>query len=270
MRAAVVLYALLVCGCHESLGLVGDAYLDPSYEPPGDVAVDVVHDSVVDPVADPVTDPHPDAPCPPRSDEEMYISFSLDHDTVTRYNLMLVCILIDTDVHPDGLFILDLECRSDEGLVEDHILTIQTNPVYIPDLPIDLWFDDDLIVHYVADPIFWTNRWLAIHDTRGGLLLAAVDAEYVLPADTTDWYDPLGVWLYSSACPVEEDYCGLIERMALEVEGRDASVIVLDGNVKPLEDRNTYEVMVAQAHRYRFIDCEDVPLTWVQALIYLL
>ena len=116
--------------------------------------------------------------------------------------------------------------------------------------------------------IFWTNRWLAVHDTLGGLLLAAVDAEYVYPDDTTYWYDPLGVWLYSSACPVEEDYCGLIERMALEVEGRDASVIVLDGNIKPLEDRNTYEVMVAQAHRYRFIDCEDVPLTWVQALIY--
>ena len=267
-RLGIITCAILTCACHESLGLVGDARMDPSADAPADAVVDGIHDTVVDPVADPITDPHPDAPCPPRSDDEMYISFSLDHDTVTRYNLTLVCNLTDADLHPDGLFVLFLECRSDEGLVEEHIVTVQTSPVHIPELPLDLWFDDDLIVHYVADPVFWTNRWLSIHESWGDLLLAAVNAEYVLPGDREGWYEPLEVWRYSGECPVEEDDCGEFWRQALEVVGHEAGVIVYDGNIKPLEDWITYEVMVAQVHRYHFIECEDVPLTWVNALIY--
>jgi len=267
MRFTFVLCALLACGCHESLGLVGDAHLDPSTEPPTDVLVDVIHDAYVDPVVDPSTDPVEESPCPPSADDDMHLDFYLDGDRFTGYDLTLICDLDEFSVELGGMFVMGLLCRSDEGTVEEHQLTFLTDPP-VP-IDIDLFTEGELIVRYVADPIFWINRWVTIQSDTHGLLLAAVDAETVLPGDREHWYDPLVVWSVGGRCPAEDDYCGTLERQAIEVAWEDASIVVFDGNIQPLDTGrgDLYHVMVPEAHAFRFVACEDVPLTWVQAFI---
>ncbi|MBW2264076.1 MAG: hypothetical protein JRG91_19100, partial [Deltaproteobacteria bacterium] len=53
MRLALILCALLACGCQSSFGLEGDAVSEPGV----DVVFDWVADPVVDPAADPAVDP---------------------------------------------------------------------------------------------------------------------------------------------------------------------------------------------------------------------
>ncbi|MBW2264503.1 MAG: hypothetical protein JRG91_21260 [Deltaproteobacteria bacterium] len=136
-----------------------------------------------------------------------------------------------------------------------------------------LFRDEELLVRYVADPIFWVNRWVSIR-VEGGirhreLLLAAVDAEFNKPDGEVAWYYPLEVRPVEGVCPVEDDYCGTLERQAIEVIGDGGmSVVIFDGNEKPLEDFELYHVMVPKAHGYHLMACDDVPYAWVSAMIY--
>ncbi len=275
MRAALPLCALLLLGCHESLGLVGDARMDTTVDAPWDTGWDTGYDPGWDPGYDIGPEPAVDVPpdgtstCMPPSDDGMNIDFSFDGDRFTRYDLTLVCTTDELEEDPaSGTIELWLSCRSDEGLIEEHTLLFQTYPT----VPIDaeLFFGEELLVRYVSDPIFWTNRQVTVSSPVVGLLIAAVDAETLVPWDEEDWYSPLIVEPVGGVCPVEEDYCGTIERQALEVAYWDwhGSVTVFDGNAKPLEDPdNSYLVMVAKMHAYHMVYCEDVPYTWVSALI---
>jgi hypothetical protein len=265
---ALVLVAVVGCmvsttGCHESLGLVGDASMDPSA------------DSDVDGIRDAIFEPASDSPCPPRSYDGRCGGFSLDYldyyDGPDRHDITLVCTFLG---HYEDVRIV-LECLSDEGLIEEHVITLSS----CPDVRIDpslLFSGGDLIVRYIADPAepyvddpeFWENRWLTIHSPERGLLVAGVDAENIAPVDEEGWYEPLEVARAASSCPIEEVPCGLIERQGVLVEGESTSLIVLEGNSAPFEDSGTsYHVMVSEAHWYRYIECEDAPLTWVHALI---
>jgi hypothetical protein len=269
MRGILVAVACAVVmgGCHESLGLVGDAGMDPS----ADSVVDSIHDAIMDPASD--------SPCPPRSYDGTCGYFYLDnlnyHDGPERHDITLWCTLLGFMEDERGEVRLVLECPSDEGLIEEHVITYKS----CPDVRIDpslLFYDGDLIVryvadpaeHYVEDPEFWENRWLTIHSPELGLLLAWVDAEKTAPVDEEGWYEPLEVARAASSCSIEEVPCGLIERQGVLVEGASTSLIVLEGNSAPFEDSGTsYHVMVSEAHWYRYIECEDVPLIWLHALI---
>jgi hypothetical protein len=272
MRKAAVLFALLLFGCHESLGLVGDARMDHSAEPPVDapvdVLVDVIHDADADPFVDPSTDPDTEGPCPPPWDEEVLVDFSLDDDRFLEYDLTLVCTTEEyLDDPATGTVNVWLSCRSDEGTYEEHHLYFQYQP--FPPIPVWLFLEGELHVRYAADPVFWFNRWLTVHSIANGFVIAAVSAETVAPPGHEDWYEPLEAWRVGGRCPPEDGWCGTLEREAIEVVSGDMSVVTFDGTMGLLEDADgdSYSVLVSAAHHYRYIECEDVPIDWVQALI---
>lgn len=272
MRATALFCALLLCACHESLGLVGDARMDHSAEPPVDAPVDAlvdgIHDAYVDPVVDPAVDPDPDGPCPPRSHDEMVLEFSFDDDSYLEYGIVLVCWTEEFREDPyAGRVNIWFSCRTDEGTRERHNLLLQTDP-YAP-IDASVFYESELVVRYVSDPIFWVNRWISIQNITGGLVLAAASAETIAPEEWEGWYAPLSAWRLGGLCPPEEGWCGTLEREAIEVTDGDASLVVFDGNIHPLDtgEGDIYHVMVPAAHHYRYIECEDVPIDWVQALI---
>jgi hypothetical protein len=255
------------CACSERI-VIGDAHSEPAADAPADMLVDHIHDAAVDSLVDTISDPDPDNPCPPRTYGEMLIDFSFDDDRFLEYDLTLVCTTEEFLDDPDmGTVDIRLLCRSDEGTVEEHHLFFQTDP-YAP-IDASLFYDSELVLSYVSEPVFCVNRWLTVHNITHGLVLAAMSAESVVPEDREGWYEPLDAWRVGGRCPPEEGYCGRLEREAVEVVGGDTSVVVFDGIIQPLYtlDGGQYHVMVSAAHHYRYIVCEDVPVTWSQALI---
>jgi hypothetical protein len=265
-RLMTIACTFLACACHESLGIVGDAHLDPPVDAPADV--------IVDPAGDAITDPTGESPCPPRRAEGVHVDFSLDDDRFLRGNLTLVCTGEEFVDDPSlGTLHVWLSCRSDEGTYEERHLYFQIDPY--PPMDASLFFEGELLIRYAAeassdDPIFWVNRWLTVTNRTRGLVLAAVDAETVSPEGAEDWYAPLDAWRVGGRCPPQDEYCGTLEREAVEVTGSSSfPVMVFDGTMKPLEDpgAGSYHVLVSAAHRYYFITCADMPVTQFVAVI---
>ena len=132
-----------------------------------------------------------------------------------------------------------------------------------------LWEGEEVTLKYRSDHFWWSNRWLVIHDSWGGLRLAAVDAEHVQPPGREDWYDPIEVRPRWDFCEhFEEPWgCGITERTALEVGFWDTRSIVFDSTYAYAGFLETVLVQIEESMRYVELWCEDAPASWHRAIL---
>lgn len=270
-RISILLAGLVLCACHTTFDLTGDTSADPGVDPRDtseDTAVDRVPEIPGEPVLDP---PVPDAvtPCPPpMDDEEVY--FQIGDEWWEEVDIELVC-SVDEPLMDPGTesWNLVLSCMHEDGTEEIFVIVLRGGSGF--HLESSLW-GGDVVLRYIAGPIWWTNRWFTIRTLDGGLILAGVDAEHLAPYEwaPAEWYHPLDVRLLEHVCEPEEEHCGLLRRQAIEVELEGHGVEVYDhcwGAVGPWE---AVHIFVGSLHEYVRMDCDDVPYTWVSAVFLML
>lgn len=181
---------------------------------------------------------------------------------------------VEPDVDLDGLCIVttseweptdtrvSLDCDGD--IVDVHIS--KPDGGVIPGLLQDMV----VRVQYITEPIFWTNRWLAISTAIGEsdmLIFGAVEGSSLdPPGSTIDALFASGngqpiVTIAPADCPVEVDDCGPVQRLGVTATMVDGTTTtVLDGdvggvNMPPLG----YEIIVVEAtDRPQPQDCADI------------
>ncbi len=256
--------AAALCGCTSS-SLTGD---------PGtpDGAADATPDTAADTPGEPdgptdvVVDVTP-PPCP--APQGVAASFSVDGDEwpMEEVHLDTPCTIAAVVGEEVGHSVVDLVCGTG-AMMEDHQVDLYTTPAaWLPmGAGTQVWFE------YVADPVWWVNRWFAIRDMAGNLVVAGVASSRLHPEyEDTGFFDPLEVSVAGGVCePEPPDSCGVQERQALDVRLGDASGRIFDSGHGYVGDMVTAEVLVSQASSYLDMDCDDAPDSFYEAIIVMI
>jgi hypothetical protein len=159
-----------------------------------------------------------------------------------------------------------LRCEPSPGTIEDHTIEIETDPGIAIAPP----GAGGVVFRYVADPFWWVNRWFSLQHADGGLIMAGMDADSILPPgkDPGQWYSTMDVGVQGDLCPWTEDSCGIAERQALDVTYRDWNGLALDGDLIYLGPTMSAAVVVGHATSYMEMWCEDAPMSWYSAFLY--
>lgn len=273
-RLALLIVLISTTGCYSSVSFVGDAGTDATVDTttePGhdtwadpDTAVDTIPDTHADPPRDTWTDVPPPPDCPPPPPDGSWMSWTVDDDyPYEEVEIDLPCTVEEVMYEEDGSTVIILTCGTG-GMMEVHHVQIASNPVTWP----ALWPGQEVQLRFVADPIWWINRWMTIRGLGGELLLAAVDADAITPygTSTSEWYGELGVEVVGGVCEPYDDYCGIHERQALFVSYHDSGELVYDGYSAWLGWFDTVFVFVGTAGAYHEIWCEDMTDAWYSAI----
>ncbi|MCA9709044.1 MAG: hypothetical protein KDK70_24580 [Myxococcales bacterium] len=168
----------------------------------------------------------------------------------------------------DGGTAIDLDCEGDPAYV-----WVATAPD--PTVP---WLavGDPVHLDYVVEPIFWENRWFALHSAMGEsdvLLLGGVSGSALDPPGTTleafFGGDP-GLTVVEGLCEPFDDLCGPVERLALDLTTLGgATVRVFDQDTGIIDVlAYGYRLTVQSAvHNLRPIGCDDLPPRWYQLVV---
>jgi hypothetical protein len=276
MRFLLVAAVICLAGCHESLGLVGDARTDTAVDAPWDTGWDPDYDPGVDPgydiapepAWDTGVDPEPPPPCPPPNpypDGPMpYWTTNID-PWPTEVSFSKRCDVEDVAVADDNAFTIFVSCLDETGVLLTYTISVRS------EAPFWLYLHpgEEVIFDYVADPIWWINRWFALRYTWGDIIVAGVDAEMLVPAgvDADDFYQPLDVSLFDAHyCPPEDEMCGSIQRRGLRVGWGGITADFVDRTYGTMGFMESVQVQVGETHGYIEMYCDDVPYEWVSAL----
>lgn len=153
-------------------------------------------------------------------------------------------------------------------------LTVETTP---PSRMPSVAVDQLVRLEHVVEPIFWNNRWFALF-TAGGesdsLLVGGVSSSVLDPPGTTldaffgrgSFAAPTVTAVDGLCTPVDDDFCGPLERLALDFTLVDfGATRVLDhgtGFVDVLAFGWAYTV----EHAMRYpgpLECDDAPEAWL-------
>ncbi len=283
MKRLPVLLALAagLPGCYSTVDLLGgdadtatdapgdtstDTAIDPWSDPWIDPWTDTWTDPWVDPWVDPWTDPWVDPDDPPWTcpypdpyPSGPQISFFVDGAGMPEpTELEAECRVSSVSTDSTGGTYIRLSCMSPDGTTTTHTVEVASDPMtWIP-----VWEGQGLRLTYIADPVWWVNRWLVLRDEWGNLVLGITDADSIAPWETDPWtwYSPLGVDVLGGLCPLEESGCGLFERLGIQATAWDASTIVYDGTYSYVGWMGGYMVIVMQSRRYAEMWCDDVPM----------
>jgi len=199
--------------------------------------------------------------CPPP--EDVAVTFTVSPDEP----LSTICTVTSVTGDEQSTTI-DLDC---DGEVVTLVVSI-TPPSAGPHV-----FEDELVqIDHVVDQIFWTNRWLALRTTGGEsdqLLMAAVEGSALDPPGTTldaflggGSFGSPSVAVADGLCmPIDDDFCGPLERMALDFDlARFGSSRAFDHGTAFVDVLAFgWAYTVEQATQYpEQQTCDDVPVAW--------
>lgn len=258
MKPIALVAALVLAGCYSS-SLTGDAHTDPVVDTVTDTSVDTAADTAPDAAVDVVHDAGPDTACTPAGPVTAGFEIS-GFPAEGEINVELVCDVGDWWEDEGGWGIL-LVCRSDEGDVEEHELTLDGEPFLMFPYPPE----EDLLLRYARTYTWPLSEWFALSAGGGWLVAAGAEAWTHAPEGSEGWYDPLGIGVVAGICPVEPTDCGPHERLALDVEmAGGVHGIVLDGTRGTAGSLHgpTAFVNVESAWRYLDLRCDGPPSTW--------
>ena len=153
--------------------------------------------------------------------------FEVDGGMMGDININMPCRFVSVTEDRTEHQMVTLECGTG-GMMETHVIDLfsSARPRLV------LWVGAEVTLRYVADPVWWVDRWLTIRDRGGNLILAATDASWLRPTtpEPIDWYAPVDVRLLGGYCPPQEETCGPRERQALYVTFGGERAIIFDGN----------------------------------------
>ena len=213
-------------------------------------------------------DSEPPPPCPPPNpfpDGPMPY-WSVDDETwPPGAGFSRRCTVEELAVGDDNSFTVFLSCTDETGVIHDHTLYVRSDgPFWLYVSP-----GEEVLFDYVADPIWWVNRWFALRYSWGDIIVAGVDAEMLEPEgmDPDDFYHPLRVSLFDALwCPPEDEMCGRIQRRGLRIEWGGITADFLDRTFGSMGFMESVQVQVGETHSYLEMYCDDVPYEWVSAL----
>lgn len=178
----------------------------------------------------------------------------------------VTCTLDDIDdVGPT----LTLTLHCDEGEPSEHVLVVPTNPTTSFTGTLGM----SVTLSHQSDPIFWVNRWFAMRDVEGRLLLGGAEGSEVLPPSGNAMFLPLELTADPTACPSFEPCdrlsCSTARRQAIDVLLDVESAKVFDGTVGSIIGEQHFTLLVGRAEELLMSDtCEDVPPAWYNFVIY--
>jgi len=259
--------ALCLAGCYSSStkfhGDAGsdpgaDTHVDPGIDPWTDTWTDPGYDTGYDPGSDSTTvcpppDPPPDGP---------EISWVVDGSYSEEGAFLLRCQVDSFASGDDGTTAIGLTCPSSSGTIERHTVEITSWPSLYVYLLEGEWVE----LEYVAEPIWWVNRWFAIRSEGGDIVVAGVDAERLYPDPGSWFYGNIDLFMMYGICENVSADCGVYERLGILVELGDAGQIVHDRTHAVVGEMVGVQVMVGEASSYVEMWCEDYPYEWVSAL----
>jgi hypothetical protein len=230
-------------GCGSSTSVDSDADADAD----GDTDVDADADADFDADGDEV-------PCVPASGS-VSASWSVDGDELGEADIDTPCSIAEV-TYGDVIVTLRLECGTG-AVIEEHRLDLWPNP--------SVWLllteGDEVQLRYMAQPIWWINRFFTLRHAGGTLILAGVDADQLAPEGTTpaEFYAPLAPSVVSGICSVLAEDCGDVQRQGIQFAYDGSTTTVLDGNSGSAGMMVSYMAIVERAHRYETMNCDDVP-----------
>lgn len=195
------------------------------------------------------TGPGVDCPAP----EEVSADFSFSGpDQVDA----ATCVVTATDITPPAGAI-SLECAG-----EAYTLTYTLDPFGGPELAVD----QEVILDYRTDPIFWTNRWISLRSgdftVFGGVSSSALD-----PPGTTIaafFGEPVLTELGGLCEPIDGG-CGPEERLALEMSYKGSAQLILDHGVGYFNNlAEAIHLNLEVARTTPQTTCDDYPEAWYQ------
>ena len=263
----LVAACILLAGCHESLGLVGDARTEALLDPAVDPGWDPGYDIAPEPAWDVGVDSEPPPPCPPPNPPPDGPAPYWEIDEMTwppDTGFTLRCNVVDV-WEDDRSFTVNLSCPGPSGELHEHSLTMSAEaPFWLYISP-----GEEVVLEYMSETPWWINRWFALRYAWGRLIVAGVDADRLMPegADPDDWFHPLGVEVIERGwCPPETTMCGTIVRRGLEVAWGGITAEFVDRTYGSMGFMESVQVLAGKNHRYTDMDCDDVPDEWVSAL----
>lgn len=266
--------SILAIGCYSASGRSSgddaDA-ADTGWDTGTDTWADTGWDTGVDPGMDTGTDTWPDGPpaCEPRAPapDGAWLYFSIVPGDWEEDDLVEDCYVSSVTEPEPGRTTIVLSCvLSPPDMMIDRTVEVTTSPeTWIP-----LWEGQDVVLSRVARwGGEWIDRWFRISWPDGGIIVAGVQATSIAPPDRDpgEWYSPVDVSVISDLCPVLDDECGPMERLALYVNLSGSRDLVFDGNYASIGMMMTVEALVGVAHRYHDMECMDMPYERFDALI---
>jgi hypothetical protein len=257
LRCLLVL--LSVAGCYESgVVLGGDG------EDHADIRPDAGADGDADADADADGDADVPPECPPALDG-VWADFMVDGSAVSEARIDLPCVIDSVIEDAAGSVRINLGCGTG-GIIEAHTLDITASP--------GPWLFglDGLSVRfrYEAEPVWWINRWFSLRDTTGYVMVAGVSADDLAPPGSTpsEWFAPANVDLVGGVCPPTDDWCGPLERLALQIAYYGDTQRIYDGNSASVGLMMSVYVIVGGATRYIDVACDDAPSQFLNALLF--
>ncbi|MBW2264502.1 MAG: hypothetical protein JRG91_21255 [Deltaproteobacteria bacterium] len=264
MRLVLAAACALLAGCYSTTSLLGDTSTDTTVETGVDTAFDFVPETLVDPGVEPEPPPPCPPPYPPPGGPAPYWEID-DWTTPPDGSLSLFCTVTEVAAGDDNSFTIFLTCYRPSGEFTDHSLYVRS------EAPFWLYLSrgEEVVLDYAADHVWWVNRWFALRNARGGIIVAGVDAQRIGPdgMDPDDWYEPLGVQVVSGGwCPAEPTMCGPLERRGVQVEWGIITAEFVDRTYGTMGFMDSVQVHVGETHGYLEMECDDMPDEWVSAL----
>ncbi|NMC69251.1 MAG: hypothetical protein GYA57_04170 [Myxococcales bacterium] len=260
MRTVCCLPVLLALfGCYDSwVNLAGDG------GSPDDARADVAADADAEADADADAEADVTPSCPPPGDG-VWADFTVDGSTEDEADLDLPCVVDSVIAESGGGIRINLGCGTG-AILEPHTIELLASPG-----PWLFGLDGlEVRFRYVAERVWWINRWFSLRDASGYVQVFGVSAENLAPPGSTpnEWYAPANIDLRTGVCPPTTESCGRIERLALQVAYSGETRLVFDGTADSVGEMLSLYVIVAGATRYLEMTCTDMPRQFVTALLF--
>ncbi len=280
MALTACLQALALSACYASGGrasgrtdadtgvdTAADTAADTGVDTAADTAADTGHDTGADWTTDPPPDPPADGPaCEPSAGASA--TWRIDIEPPAGEGMVALDCQVREIVGTGGDVTVNFACTTEAGVHESHSLGMETTP----EMNMPLYVGQVVVVRFVLDRPWWENRFLTIGEPGGGhLLLAALDSSWLSPPgwEPLGWYQPLEPEVRTGFCVPEEDWCGAVERAAIEIWYSGEDALIFDGGFENVGWSPSYDVIVSEATQYTVMECDDVPDSWFTMLITL-
>ena len=205
----------------------------------------------------PSPEPYPDGPV---------VSFVIDGTTYPGWEgLDLNCTVESVISEGEGSNIITLMCPSSTGIVERHQIDIYTWPAtWIP-----IWDGMEVRFQYMADPVWWVNRWFTLsYPGSEWTILGGFDGDYPNPPIYGTYFPPLWLSTAPTDCPLVPGECFDTRRMAVRIMYNDVSYDVYDSTTAWIGPWGDYSVIVDAAEEHVNFRCTDVPGSWYTGLLF--
>lgn len=204
--------------------------------------------------------------CPPGDEPSVTVSWQITLAGMLPPSELVfaeVCLVMGSMSGPDG-GVVSLECPW-EGVPA----TVELSFGRTPALDFAVAPGSTVRLELVTEQPWWTERWFALKEEGGALLLAGIEASKLVPTgEAPEGFFGVPVMESYGICAPTRYECGMRERFALQVTPFGTPVDVLDGQFRHIGDlAGDVFVWADEVVFHDVVFCTDTPIAWIHALL---